>query len=105
VERWGRAIRVMIILVNWQQEEPKGSSSDWQHWKTCYCYRLTAVFRFMDGTSRVNGEIYARFCERLWVKLAGPTHSAAGSDARPYRDTCDFRSTGTCRASMSREQR
>ncbi len=28
----------------------------------------------MDNGSRVNREVYARFCERLWVKLPGSTH-------------------------------
>ena len=28
----------------------------------------------MDNGSRVNREIYARFCERLKVKFLGPTH-------------------------------
>jgi hypothetical protein len=27
----------------------------------------------MDGTSRVTGDRHARFCERLGVKLPGPT--------------------------------
>jgi hypothetical protein len=27
----------------------------------------------MNGTSRVNREVYARFCERLGVKFPGPT--------------------------------
>ena len=59
VERRGQAIRVMINLVNWQQEEPTGSGGGRQ--------------LSMDGTSRVNREVYARFCERLGVKLPGPT--------------------------------
>ncbi len=28
----------------------------------------------MDNGSRVNREVYARFCERLWVKFLGSTH-------------------------------
>jgi hypothetical protein len=59
VERRGRAIRVMINLVNWQQEEPNGCGGGRQP--------------SMDGTSRVNREVYARFCERLGVKFPGPT--------------------------------
>jgi len=59
VERRGQAIRVMIILVNWPQEEPNGYGG--------------GQLLFMDGTSRVNREIYARFCERLGVKFPGPT--------------------------------
>ena len=30
--------------------------------------------RRLDNGSRVNREIYARFCERLWVKPPRPTH-------------------------------
>ena len=30
--------------------------------------------RRLENGSRVNREIYARFCERLWVKLPRPTH-------------------------------
>src|ERR1039458_54615 len=59
VERRGQAIRVMIALVNWQQEEPNGCGGGQQ--------------LLMNGTSRVNREIYARFCERLGVKFPGPT--------------------------------
>ena len=49
----------MIRLVNWRQEEPNGRGGG----------RLP----LMDGTSRVNREIYARFCERLGVKFPEPT--------------------------------
>src|ERR1019366_8289343 len=59
VERRGQAIRVMIALVNWQQEKPNGCGGGQQ--------------LSMNGTSRVNREIYARFCERLGVKFPGPT--------------------------------
>jgi len=59
VERRGQAIRVMINLVNWQQEELTGCgggrSSQW------------------DGTSRVSREAQARFREGLGVKLPGAT--------------------------------
>src|SRR5271157_4521447 len=58
-ERRGQAIRVMIVLVNWQQEEPNGCGGGQQ--------------LLLNGTSRVNREIYARFCERLGVKFPGPT--------------------------------
>src|SRR5437764_1447962 len=58
-ERRGQAIRVRIILVNWQQEEPNGCGGERQ--------------LLRNGTSRVNREVYARFCERLGVKLPGPT--------------------------------
>jgi hypothetical protein len=59
VERRGQAIRVMINLVNWQQEEPTGCGGGRQP--------------SLDGTSRVNREVYARFCEGLGVQLPGPT--------------------------------
>ena len=59
VERRGQAIRVMINLANWQQEEPTG----------CGGGRQPSI----DGTSRVTGDSHARFCERLGVKLPGPT--------------------------------
>src|ERR1700680_3622504 len=58
-ERRGQAIRVMVTLANGQQEEPTGCGGGRQ--------------LSMDGTSRVNREIYARFCERLGVKFPGPT--------------------------------
>ena len=59
VERRGQAIRVVIDLVNWQQEEPTG----------CGGGRPPS----MDGTSRVTGDCQARFCERLGVQVPGPT--------------------------------
>ena len=59
VERRGQAIRVMVTLVNWQQEEPTGRGGGRQ--------------LSMDGTSRVTGDSHARFCERLGVKFPGPT--------------------------------
>ncbi len=59
MERRGRAIRVIVALVNWQQEEPNGYGGGRQP--------------SMDGTSRVTGDCHARFCERLGVKLSGPT--------------------------------
>jgi hypothetical protein len=59
VERRGQAIRVMVNLANWQQEEPTGYGGGRQ--------------LSMDGTSRVNREVYARFCERLGVQFPGPT--------------------------------
>src|SRR6266446_1436458 len=58
-ERRGRAIRVMVNLVNWQQEEPTGCGGGWQP--------------SMDGTSRVTGDRHARFREGLGVKFPGPT--------------------------------
>jgi hypothetical protein len=59
VERRGQAIRVIVNLVNWQQEEPTGCGGGRQ--------------LSMDGTSRVTGDSHARFCERLGVKFPGPT--------------------------------
>ena len=59
MERRGQAIRVVINLVNWQQEEPHGYGGGRQ--------------LSMDGTSRVTGDCHARFCERLGVKFPGPT--------------------------------
>ena len=54
-ERRGQAIRVMINLVNWQQEEPIGCGGE----------RQLSV----DGTSRVSREAQARFCEGLGVQF------------------------------------
>ena len=59
VERREQAIRVMVMLVNWQQEEPNGCGGGRQ--------------LSMDGTSRVTGDCHARFCERLGVKFPGAT--------------------------------
>ena len=59
VERRGQAIRVMVNLANWQQEEPTGCGGGRQ--------------LSMDGTSRVTGDSHARFCERLGVKIPGAT--------------------------------
>jgi hypothetical protein len=59
VERRGQVICVMVNLANWQQEEPTGYGGGRQ--------------LSMDDTSRVNREVYARFCERLGVKFPGPT--------------------------------
>ena len=59
MERRGQAIRVVINLVNWQQEEPNGYGGGRQ--------------LSMDGTSRVTGDSHARICERLGVKIPGAT--------------------------------
>ncbi len=59
VERRGQVICVMVNLANWQQEEPTGYGGG---------RRLS-----MDDTSRVNREVYARFCERLGVQFPRPT--------------------------------
>ena len=58
-ERRGQAIRVMIKLVNWRQEEPAGYGGG----------RQLSV----DGTSRVSREAQARFREGLGVKFPGAT--------------------------------
>ena len=74
VERRGQAIRVMITLVNWQQEEPNGCGGGRQ--------------LSMDGTSRVTGDRHARFCERLGVKIPRADSAAArkgGPLPRPLR--------------------
>jgi hypothetical protein len=70
VERRGQAIRVMVDLANWQQEEPTGCGGGRQ--------------LSMDGTSRVTGDSHARFCERLGVKFPGADSAAAGNRC-PYR--------------------
>src|SRR5262245_66081206 len=59
VERRGQVIRVSIMLVNWQQEEPTDCGEGRQ--------------LFMDDTSRVSREAQARFCERLGVRFPGAT--------------------------------
>ena len=66
VERRGQAIRVMVDLANWQQEEPTGRGGGRQ--------------LSMDGTSRVTGDCHARFCERLGVKFPGPTRRCRATD-------------------------
>src|ERR1700733_9582234 len=71
-ERRGQAIRVMVNLANWQQEEPNGCGGGRQ--------------LSMDGTSRVTGDCHARFCERLGVKLPGPTRRRSAMVV-PYRDS------------------
>ena len=59
MERRGQAIRVMINLVNWQQEEPIGCGGE----------RQLSV----NGTSRVSREAQARICEGLGVQFPGAT--------------------------------
>jgi hypothetical protein len=76
-ERRGQAIRVMVNLVNWQQEEPTGCGGGRQP--------------SMDGTSRVTGDRHARFREGLGVKFPGPTRrcwvtgipTATGRESHP----------------------
>jgi hypothetical protein len=62
VERRGQAIRVMINLVNWQQEEPTDCGGE----------RQLSV----DGKSRVSREAQARFREGLGVQFPGATRPA-----------------------------
>jgi len=66
VERRGQVIRVMINLVNWQQEEPTDCGEGRQ--------------LFMDDTSRVSREAQARFCEGLGVQLPGATRPSTEKD-------------------------
>jgi len=40
----------------------------------------------VSGTSRVNREVYARFCERLGVKFPGPTRRVRGKYYQRYRE-------------------
>ena len=68
MERRGQAIRVMINLVNWQQEEPIGCGGE----------RQLSV----DGKSRVRREAQARFREGLGVQFPGATRPCA----EPGRD-------------------
>ena len=71
MERRGQAIRVVIDLVNWQQEEPTGYGGGRQ--------------LSMSGTSRISREAYVRSCERLGVKFPGPTRRGS-REASPYPD-------------------
>jgi len=64
VEQRGQAIRVMINLVNWQQDEPTGCGGGRQ--------------LSMNGTSRVSREAQARICERLGVRFPGATRPSIG---------------------------
>src|SRR5262249_3811804 len=62
VERRGQVIRVSIMLVNWQQEEPTDCGEGRQ--------------LFMDDKSRVSREAQARFREGLGVQFPGATRPA-----------------------------
>src|SRR5215468_5628686 len=64
VERRGQVIRVAIMLVNWQQEEPTDCGEGRQ--------------LFMDDTSRVSREAQARFREGLGVQFPGATRPSTG---------------------------
>ena len=77
MERRGQAIRVMINKANWQQEEPTGCGGGRQ--------------LSMDGTSRVTGDCHARFCERLGVKLPGPTRRRRETVVPTATKPLDFR--------------
>jgi len=72
VERRGQAIRVIVNLANWQQEEPTGSGGGRQ--------------LSMDGTSRVTGDSQARICEGLGVRFPGPTRRAPRVDFSLYAE-------------------
>jgi hypothetical protein len=74
VEQRRQAIRVMIGLVNWQQEEPKGYGGGRQ--------------LPMDGTSRVTGDSHARICERLGVKIPGATRRPGTQAGNLAGDGC-----------------
>src|ERR1700739_4659622 len=71
VERRGQAIRVMINLANWQQEEPTGCGGGRQ--------------LSLDGTSRVTGDCHARFCERLGVQFPGATRRKCTEASGSFR--------------------
>ena len=70
VERRGQVIRVSIMLVNWQQEEPTDCGEGRQ--------------LFMDDTSRVSREAQARFREGLGVKLPGATRPSTRNRLRRH---------------------
>ena len=73
VEGREQVIRVMVHLVNWQQEEPTDCGGGRQ--------------LSMDGTSRVTGDCHARFCERLGVKFPGQTRRRSAM-VFPTATTC-----------------
>jgi hypothetical protein len=70
VERRQQVTHVGITLVNWQQEEPTDFDGRRQP--------------SGSGTSRISRETYVRFCERLGVKLPGPTRRS-GNGTLCYR--------------------
>ncbi len=59
VEGREQVIRVMVHLVNWQQEEPTDCGGGRQ--------------LSLDGTSRMSREAQVRICERLGVQFPGAT--------------------------------
>jgi hypothetical protein len=64
VERRGQVTRIRISRVNGQPEELEGLDGRRQP--------------SLGGTSRISRETYVRFCERLGVRLPGPTRPKAG---------------------------
>ena len=70
VEQRGQAIRVMINLVNWQQEEPAGFDGGRQ--------------LSLGGTSRMSREVSARFCERLGGEITRADSAAILSCSRIF---------------------
>ena len=72
MERRQWVTHVGIALVNWQQEEPTDSDG-----------RRRQPSK--SGTSRINREIYVRFCERLGVKFPGPTRPDFAPSSRLRR--------------------
>src|SRR5262249_22679317 len=82
VERRGQVIRVSIMLVNWQQEEPTDCGEGRQ--------------LLMDDTSRVSREAQARFREGLGVQFPGATRPS--TEIRTCRKYLDARrlSGATC---------
>ena len=64
VEQRGQVTRIRISRVNGQPEELEGLDGRRQP--------------SLGGTSRISREAYVRFCERLGVKLPGPTRPKAG---------------------------
>jgi hypothetical protein len=76
VERREQAIRVMVMLVNWQQEEPNGCGGGRQ--------------LLLNGTSRVTGDGHARICEGLGVTVPGATRPGVGQGRACYREAKAF---------------
>src|SRR5229473_7700614 len=70
VERRGRAIRVTVGVVNWQQEEPRGRDGRRQLSR--------------GGTSRVTGDSHARICERLCQERARGARCCTRDEGRPF---------------------
>jgi hypothetical protein len=69
VERREQVTRIRIVRVNGKPEEPDGRDGGQRP--------------LMGGTSRVSREAQARICERLGVKLPGPTRPR-GETPRAY---------------------